>query len=270
MIIKIPLNMTLAYAYYVNKGYPITTTAEWHFITLPDQFSGIRGERGERGPTGATGEQGMQGVQGVPGAVIVSAAFDGDDLVFTLSDASIVTLVDAKIEFKGEQGIQGIQGVQGEDGVDGVDGDNSPIGSMLIWPAATAPENYLLCQGQAISRSTYSALFALIGSVYGSGDGSTTFNIPNLKGKIPVGLNSVETEFDALAETGGAKTVTLDTTMIPSHNHALYFGTGGTTGGVDLGAGVTPASEVTQSTGGGLAHNNLQPYIVINYIIKVL
>jgi microcystin-dependent protein len=90
----------------------------------------------------------------------------------------------------------------------------------------TAPSGYLLCNGDAISRTTYSNLFAVTSTTYGSGDGLTTFNLPNLKGKVPVGFNSSETEFDALGETGGAKTHTLTSTEIPGHTHTTNIGHG--------------------------------------------
>ena len=94
-------------------------------------------------------------------------------------------------------------------------------GEIKIWTTGTAPTNWLICNGAAISRTTYANLFAVIGTVYGVGDGSTTFNIPNLKGKVVVGFNSAETEFDALGETGGAKTHTLTSAQsgVPAHTH---------------------------------------------------
>jgi microcystin-dependent protein len=94
-----------------------------------------------------------------------------------------------------------------------------PTGIMWIWPTDTAPTGYLLCRGQAISRTTYSVLFAVISTTYGVGDNSTTFNLPNGAGNIFVGKDSTQTEFDTLGETGGAKTVTLAATQIPAHGH---------------------------------------------------
>ncbi len=95
-----------------------------------------------------------------------------------------------------------------------------PTGGIIAWPTATAPTGWLLADGAAVSRTTYAALFALIASVYGAGDGSTTFNVPNLKGRVPVGFDSGQTEFDALGETGGSKTHTLSTAEMPLHTHA--------------------------------------------------
>lgn len=147
-----------------------------------------------------------------------------------------------------------------------------PAGTGAMWFSNTAPTGWLICDGSAISRTTYSFLFAVIGTTFGVGDGSTTFNLPNLKGRVPVGRDAAQTEFDDLAETGGAKTHTLTTGEMPAHSHglsALKYDTGGsgvpnmTLSGVTSGIG-----ESTDSAGSGGAHNNLQPYVVINYIIK--
>jgi len=65
-----------------------------------------------------------------------------------------------------------------------------PPGVILPYGAATAPSGYLLCDGSAVSRTTYADLFSVIGTTYGAGDGSTTFNLPHLKGTVPVGKDS--------------------------------------------------------------------------------
>jgi microcystin-dependent protein len=177
-----------------------------------------------------------------------------------------------------------------------------PAGTVIQSARISAPSGYLLCEGQAVSRSTYSALFDAIGTTYGSGDGSSTFNVPNLQGKVPVGKNSGT--FSTLGATGGAETHTLDATQIPSHNHT-FSGTTNTTGahthdiygsnGGNAGVSISVTSNTnndrawylagglaasagshshtysgtTSSIGGGQAHNNLQPYIVLNYMIKI-
>jgi microcystin-dependent protein len=82
------------------------------------------------------------------------------------------------------------------------DGD-TPTGSILLWSTNTAPYGYLLCNGSAVSRTTYAALFNLIGTTYGAGDGSTTFNLPSLINRVPYGRNA-----EAIGSTGGATTHT--------------------------------------------------------------
>lgn len=145
----------------------------------------------------------------------------------------------------------------------------SKAGFIKIYAGSTAPEGYLLCDGSAVSRETYSDLFDVIGTTYGSGDGSTTFNVPNLKGKVPVGLDNNDTSFDVLGETGGEKTHTLTVNEMPSHKHDLYV-TGGTGAysGLSYSTNGSYNPNFTRETGGGQAHNIMQPYIVLNYVIS--
>lgn len=148
---------------------------------------------------------------------------------------------------------------------------------IKIWSTNSAPTWFLLCDGTAVSRATYSALFAIISTTYGVWDGSSTFNVPNLKGKIPVGRDATQTEFDTLAETWGAKTHTLTTAEMPTHSHdALMYAWGAAQTSLNIATGVDSAYQsqmngseyIIREAWGGGSHNNLQPYIVLNYIIK--
>lgn len=157
-----------------------------------------------------------------------------------------------------------------------VGGEKIPIGTIFEFPtddATKLPTGYLFCDGSAVSRTQYADLFAVIGTTWGSGDGSTTFNLPSKEGLVTVGVDSNDTDFDTIGETGGEKTHTLTTDEIPSHHHDVGWDYEGATGG---GHGTllrpqwnNPQYQYdTSNTGGGQAHNNLQPYVVSNYIIK--
>ena len=103
----------------------------------------------------------------------------------------------------------------------GLTSQNLPAGMIVPFAGSSAPASgWLLCTGQAISRTTYSGLFNIIGTTYGSGDGSTTFNIPDMQGRVSVG-KSADAEFDTLGKTGGVKSVTLSAAQsgIAAHSH---------------------------------------------------
>ena len=156
--------------------------------------------------------------------------------------------------------------------------DTLPVGTIIPYAGTTIPSNYMKCEGQALSRIEYDILFSAIGTTYGVGDGTTTFNLPNLKGRVITGIDSNDTDFDALGETGGEKTHTLTIQEIPSHNHGIrdtldMSTVAGQNRSVVVGGGTTwnpgdPA--LSTNTGDDQPHNIMQPYIVLNYIIKVL
>ena len=161
-----------------------------------------------------------------------------------------------------------------------------PAGILLPYVGATAPDGWLFAYGQAVSRTTYAALFSAIGTTYGAGNGSTTFNLPDVRGRVLAGkddmggvaANRLTTTGSgvngaALGAAGGAETHTLTLAQMPAHSHAVSGATvpPGAAGTNDVrssgsAAGVAPT---TDSKGGGAAHNNTQPTIVTNYIIKV-
>jgi microcystin-dependent protein len=164
-----------------------------------------------------------------------------------------------------------------------------PTGTILDYAGGGAPTGFLQCYGQAVSRTTYAALFATLSTAYGAGDGSTTFNLPDLRGRVGVGKDNMGgsaasrmttggsgVDGIALGATGGSQTHTLDSTQMPAHTHAPLSGTspafmhsvasGGT--GTMGGGTIIGTAATTGSTGGGLAHNNTQPSIILNKIIK--
>ena len=150
--------------------------------------------------------------------------------------------------------------------------DTLPIGTIVPYGSNDIPANWLLCDGRAVSRTTYANLFSVIGTTFGEGDGTTTFNLPDFRGKVPVGLDSEDTDFDTLGKTGGEKEHTLTISEMPSHTHSYNFSTSSSdwASRIPLGsnAGVGTTGSSISPTGGDEAHNNMQPYQIVNYIIK--
>ena len=158
-----------------------------------------------------------------------------------------------------------------------------PIGTVVEFAGtAGSPAMWLECNGQAISRATYATLFTNLGTIYGAGDGATTFNLPDRRGRVAVGIGSdnstvgritaATADSITLGGTFGAETQTLDVTQIPSHNHSNWvlntsLGTGST--GIGAASGGSQ-SGTTSSKGGGLPHPNVQPSIFTRYYIRAL
>lgn len=127
------------------------------------------------------------------------------------------------------------------------------IGEVRMWPAVSAPSKWMLCQGQAISRSTYAALFAVLGETYGTGNGSTTFNLPDFRGRAPVGAGQGSgLTYRALADSIGEEKHVLTsgenashTHSGPSHTHAMAHNHTGPSHKhtMGLGWGTTPGAD---------------------------
>ena len=156
-----------------------------------------------------------------------------------------------------------------------IGGESLPIGSMIPFGSQNnIPSNWKICDGSAISRETYAELFNIIGTSYGAGDGSTTFNLPDKRGRVSVGLDSNQTEFNTIGKKDGENKHTLTPSELPSHAHTVKgtVGSGGYAEGVSFGNSANPGytSWVGMSAvGGNQPHNNLQPYEVDVWIIKV-
>lgn len=177
-----------------------------------------------------------------------------------------------------------------------------PTGIIFDYAGTTEPTGYLFCYGQAISRTTYSALFAVIGTTYGNGDGATTFNLPDLRGRAVAGKDDMGgtsanrltgqpggVNGDNLGAAGGTETHSLTTAELATHNH--FAGSARHAAGLGISemiygstttdlpglattilqgtAGAPATQPLTSSTGSGSAHNNVQPTIILNKIIKI-
>ena len=173
-------------------------------------------------------------------------------------------------------------GFTGPIGPTGNTGSVGPIGPMAApgcimmygGMTGTIPAGWLACDGSAVSRSTYIGLFNSIGTIYGVGDNTTTFNLPNLAGRVPIGagtaIGATGATAKILAQTGGEETHTLITAEMPSHAHSGVANSALNTYAPGNGIPVAQAfyNGFTTPTGGDQPHNNLQPYLVLNYIIK--
>ena len=195
------------------------------------------------------------------------------------------------------------------------------IGSIFLFAGSSAPEGFLVCDGSSVSRDTYSELFSVIGTTYGAGDGETTFDLPDMSGRVSVGAS----EGYAIGSTGGEESHVLTSNEIPSHTHTVpshghantitattpklthsittqpsftyvgpntstkYDGGGSAKGGSSsvnatrstnvaitahaatdctMSGSITDCADITTNTAGsGVGHSNMQPFIVMNYII---
>lgn len=243
---------------FSDNSSKLATTA---FVKL-HVLSGPTGPIGATGLTGAQGPQGTQGPQGIPGVQGI----------------------------QGPQGPQGPQGIKGDAGANGANGATGPrgfqggdlAGTIKLWASATLPDaTWMACNGAAISRTSYATLFARIGTLYGSGDGVNTFNIPDFRDRFAVGSGNLY----PLNAKGGTKDAvvvshTHTTTTAGSHVHNLLMGYTNLDqayigGGTNVNWGIRqtqPAGDHTHdisTTGESGTNKNLPPYVGANWIIKV-
>lgn len=151
-----------------------------------------------------------------------------------------------------------------------------PTATILPFASQKIPEHFLLCDGREVSRTEYPELFEAIGENYGDGDGSTTFNLPNLVGRMPIGYSRDEVEFNTLGKKGGEKEHILNINEMPQHNHTFNI-----QGDMQSSTQVLQldnwnwrntyqsTGSLVNDNGGSQPHNILNPYQVVNFIIKV-
>jgi microcystin-dependent protein len=162
---------------------------------------------------------------------------------------------------------------------------NPYIGEIRMFAGNFAPEGWLFCDGALVSIDDYDTLYNLVGTTYG-GDGQTTFALPDLRGRLPVhmgqgrGLSNL-----VLGETGGLESVTLTPSQVPSHTHALTGSTSAATSTSPTNAvwgawsdgqyataptdGARLAADALTPVGGSQPHENMPPFLVVNFIISL-
>ncbi len=166
-----------------------------------------------------------------------------------------------------------------------------PTGAIMAYGAASAPTGWLLCDGSAVSRTTYSGLFGVIGTTYGSGNGTTTFNVPTTANNIPIGAGSIA----ALGASAGSATHTISSSELPTHNHTINItdpghahndyctgpagqltngGAGQNTMGrttldnLNVQSATTGITASSSNAGSSTAMSLVQPVVGVTYIIK--
>lgn len=154
------------------------------------------------------------------------------------------------------------------------------LGEIILWPGNAIPSGWAICDGSLLLINDHPTLFNVIGTFYG-GDGKTTFGLPDLRGRLPLHFDDPH----PLGEVAGTETVSLHTLEIPSHAHSAAVLS--TPGSSPAPAGLVPASDAAgnlhyaagtdtsmdpatlATAGGGLAHNNMQPYLTMNFLISL-
>jgi len=260
--------------YTLPAGNPVVTgttiTTTWANTTLNDVASSLTGS------VAADGQTPMSGSLNMANNKVISV------LDPTLAqDAATKAYVDA-VGFTVAPGTSGnLLTSNGTIWTSAAPAVSVPTGVINMWPTATAPTGYLLCAGSAVSRTTYAALFAVISTTFGVGDGTTTFNLPNYTSRMPYGttIGAIGGSADAVvvSHTHTATSTVTD----PSHSHTTDAGStrGGagsnsgysTSGSFTTGTATTGITVATTNTSTGVSgtNANLPPYLGINFIIKV-
>jgi microcystin-dependent protein len=283
----------------LSPGQPAAVTQRGTPTAVIFDFAIPQGAVGATGPAGATGPTGPTGAAGTAATVAAgttNTGLPGTNAAVTNSGSTSAAVFNFTIP-RGDVGAVGPAGPQGATGPQGPAGPvgavgNEDVGSIKAWPAAAAPASWLLADGSAVSRTLYPALFTVIGTNYGAGDGSTTFNLPDMRGRFVLGFGQgAGLANRVLAAVGGEENHQLITAELAAHTHlqnahqhalpaninmaAATFAAGATNtlfappAGATWMANTSPMTPTNQNTGGDGGHNNMPPFLVITYIIKV-
>ena len=215
--------------------------------------------KGQKGEVGAQGNQGSGGSKGEKGQKGQIGADGGSGADGTKGQ-------------KGEVGAQGTGGSAGGKGQKGEGGAGAPVGQIVAWSgsASSLPTGYFLCDGSAVSRTTYAALYSIVGTTHGSGNGSTTFNLPDLRSKFIVGASA--SGGYSVANTGGSADavlvshthnlqnhvhgINLTTNDPGNHQHSYNYHAGPSTTDGGAAGGTRTVNFASSTTGGGGSHTH--------------
>jgi microcystin-dependent protein len=288
---------TFASTYYkVPVSYLTGSSPSWAngtdviitFVRTGDKGdTGVTGPTGATGPTGPTGPTGNTGSTGSTGITVTGPTAPTDTSVLWADTSETGTAV---VPLGGTTGqvlaksSSSNYATQWATPVTSSDlAVTTPSGAVIAFAGSTAPTGWLLAFGQAVSRSTYSGLFAVIGTTYGSGDGTTTFTLPDLRGRTVAGIDNMggsdAGRLDIANSSGtvvGSQYVTLTSAQsgLPAHSHPIsvanvsnFTGIIGSTG---HGGTIYDTASTSNNTAADAAqpHSVMQPTMVLNYIIK--
>ena len=274
----------------VNGGsgslFPAPTGGNYFMLTLISQLTGnmeivqctarsgdtftiVRAQEGTTAQAFAIGD-GVQlritagSLSAITNPVVVDSVIAGTGIGVSSSTGNVTISNTGVLSVNGSTGTVTVQGV--------------PSGALFMWPTSTAPTGYLNCNGTAVSRTTYSTLFAVVGTTFGTGDGTTTFNLPNYTNRMPYGTT--------IGSTGGSADAVVvshthtATVTDPGHFHSgavLLGGPGQAASGnpnaigtTNTGTSTTGITVATTNANAGTSgtNANLPPYLGINFIIK--
>lgn len=162
---------------------------------------------------------------------------------------------------------------------------NPTIGEIAMFAGNFAPVNWHFCDGSLLAISQYQALYSVLGTMYG-GDGSSTFALPDLRGRVPISMGQAPgLSYYPIGERGGAESIALTTSEMPSHSHSLEASSSSGTSATPVGnypavnqegiqqygssGGGTMSTGAIADSGGGASHENRQPFLTINFIIAL-
>ena len=224
------------------------------------------------GDPGPPGEEGPQGPQGPPGAYEIGEGLTLDGETLRVDFGTTAGQAAEGNDPRFDSAVSDIQDLQRQIN------ELIPIGTISLFAGTVPPEGWLLCDGTPILRADYPGLFAVIGETFGAGNGITTFNLPDLRGRAPIGAGQGAGLSDRqLGTTIGAETHTLSISELPSHTHEEHprsgtnwfqvFNFNAGTWGNERDDG-NALGQTTGATGGGQPHNIMQPSLSLHFIIK--